>query len=252
MRRLLAIYARIGRVYWAWLPTLLLLAAIVFLPLGLIASLAVEIELSSFGFGSVWTVALLGGAIMALVATSLLGEVFFSGAIAIGLTQPQHERPPRLREIARRINYRRLIVVDVLYVALVVLGMVALVIPGMLAFVYLGLAGPVVEIEDRTVRQALRRSLQLVRGNFWLVLLVLAPIQIAGEVAGEFLGHLVHEALGDTFLGSWLAETVSSSVLSPIFAVACVLLTLELIDRKDGSAPTLRHQPAPVEMAASA
>ena len=249
MRRLLSIYARIGRVYWSWAPTLLLLAAIVFLPLGLLGALASEVDVDSLSIDSAAKVAALAGAVTAGTATSLIGEVFYSGAIAIGLTHPKDEKPPSLREIARRINYKRLIAIDIVYVALVLLGMLAFLVPGVLIFVYLGLAGPVVEIEERTVRQALRRSYELVRGSFWLVFFVLAPIEIAGDLVGEYLGHLVHDLLGESFLGSWLAETVSSSVLSPLFAVAAVLLTLELIERRDGSAPALKHQPSPGEPA---
>lgn len=246
VRKLGSMYARIGRVYWSWAPTLLLLAAIVFLPLGLVGAVATEIDLDSIDVDSAAELAVLIGAIGAITATSLLGEVFYSGAIAISLTHPAHDHPPKLREIARRVNYRRLIVIDIVYVALVLVGLAAFLIPGLLIFIYLGLAGPVVEIEERTIRQAFRRSLSLVRGNFWLVFFVLAPVEIAGDVIGEYLGHLIHEALYDHFIGTWLAETVSSSVLSPIYAVAVVLLTLDLIEQKDGTAPALKHQPAPV------
>ena len=117
--------------------------------------------------------------------TGLLGEVFYSGAVAISLTHPAHERPPSIREIARRLDYRRLILVDLAYVALVIVGLLAFFVPGILVFVWFGLAGPVVELEGRTVRGALRRSASLVRHNFWLVFLVLAPIEIVGDAVGR-------------------------------------------------------------------
>jgi len=251
LRQLATLYARIARVYVAWFPTLMLLAAIVFIPLGLLGALAAQIDTDSISIDSVGEIAALIGLITALSATSLLGEVFYSGAIAIGLTHARDKHPPTVREIARRINYKRLIVLDIVYVVLVVLGIAALIVPGVLVFVYLGLSGPVVEIEERTIRQAFRRSFELVRGNFWLVFFVLVPIELAGEALGEFLGEAIHEALHG-FLGEWLAETVSDSVLSPLFAVAIVLLTLELIHRRDGTAPALKHQPKPVEATVSA
>ena len=34
--------------------------------------------------------------------TGLLGEVFFSGAVAVSLTHPEHEKPPSIAEVARR------------------------------------------------------------------------------------------------------------------------------------------------------
>ena len=54
------------------------------------------------------------------------------------------------------INYRRLIAVDLIYGVLVAVGLAAFVLPGLLLYVYLGLAAPVVEIEHRGVRAALR------------------------------------------------------------------------------------------------
>jgi hypothetical protein len=246
LRELASLYARIGRVYVAWFPTLMLLAAIVFLPLGLLGALTAQIDVDALEVDSVFEVAAVLGAFSAIAATSLLGEVFYSGAIAIGLTHPEHEHPPGLREIARRINYKRLIVIDLIYVAAVLLGMAALIVPGVLIFIYFGLSGPVVEIEERTVREAFRRSFDLVRGNFWLVFFVLAPIELLGEALGELLGEWIH-GLAHGFLGEWIAETVSDSVLSPLYAVAVVLLTLELIRRRDGEAPALKHRPAPVE-----
>lgn len=244
-RKLGSVYVRIGRTYWSWAPTLLLLAAIVFLPLGLLGAIATEIDVEQLNIDSAVKVAALAGAVSLIAATSLIGEVFYSGAIAIGLTHPEHEKPPGLRQIARRISYGRLIVIDLLYVAMVIVGMIAFIVPGVLIFVWFGLAGPVVEIEEHRVRDALRRSFQLVRGHFWLVFWVLAPIEIVGDLIGEFAGEQVHHLLGDSFLGSWLAETVSSSILSPLFAVAVVLLTLDLIREKDGTAPTLNRSPVP-------
>lgn len=252
LRRVGSLYARIARTYWSWLPSLLVLAVIVFLPLGLIDALSTSLDVDSLDLDSGIKIAALVAAISALTATSLIGEVFYSGAIAISLIHPEHERPPPLREIARRIDYRRLIAVDLLYVLIVVIGMLLFFVPGVAAFVYLGLAGPVIEIERRSVRGALKRSWQLVRGRFWTVFAVFVPIELVGDSLGEWAGHLVHDLLGDTFLATWLAESVANFLFSPLFAVAAVLLTLDLIDEKDGTGPALnpRPKPAPAPTAA--
>jgi hypothetical protein len=242
--RLVSLYARIWRAYRAWAAGLLLLALIVFVPLGLIDALTAEVDLDSLDLTSGIKVAALLAAVGALTTTSLLGEVFFSGAVAVALTHPDHERLPPLREIARQLSFGRLIAVDVLYV-LIVAGLLVLLIPGVLAFVFLGLAGPVVEIEDRTVRGAFSRSWRLVRGNFWLTLGILGPIEIVGDSVGKAIAGLVHTLLGHSFLAGWLAESLSNLAFSPIFAVAAVLLTLELIAAKDGVGPRLNSAPAP-------
>jgi hypothetical protein len=249
-RQLASIYGRIARTYWSWGPTLLLLAAIVFLPLGLLDSISAQLNVDSVDLDSGVKVAALVAAVGALTATSLVGEVFYSGAIAIFLTHPEHERPPSLREIARRIDYGRLILVDLAYVAIVAVGLLLLFVPGVLAFVWLGLAGPVIEIEKRTVRGALGRSVSLIRGSFWLVLLVLGPIEVVGDTGGKLLGAVVHGILGHSFLGTWLGEAVANVFLTPIFAVAAVLLTLDLIAARDGRAPKLNRTPEPTPLAA--
>jgi hypothetical protein len=244
-RKLASLYARIGRTYWSWAPSLLLLGAIVFIPLGLLDALAITVDVDSLDLTSGIKIAALVVAVGALTATSLLGEVFYSGAVAVSLTHPAGDRPPSVREIARRLRYGRLIAVDLVYVAIVAVGLLLFFVPGVLAFVWLGLAGPIVEIEDRTVRGALRRSWDLVRGNFWLVFFVLAPIEIVGDAVGEGIGELIHGALGDSLLATWLAESLSNIAFAPLFAVAAVLLTLELIKEKDGAGPRLNSAPAP-------
>lgn len=245
LRRLAATYRRIWRTYWSWAPSILLLAVVVFVPLGLLNALTMNVELDSLNIANGIKLAAFALAVTVVTATGLIGEVFFSGAIAISLTHPHGESPPPLREIARRLNYGRLIAVDLAFVGIVAVGLVLGFVPGVLAFVWLGLAGPLVELEGCSVGGALRRSLQLVRGGFWLVFWVLVPIEIAGDAIGEVLATLVHDLLGHTFLATWLAESLADAALSPIFAVAAVLLTVERMAAKEGTAPPLHASPAP-------
>lgn len=244
-RRLTSTYGQIWRTYRGWASSILLLAAIVFIPLGLLNSLTLHVELDALNITNGVKLAALALAVGAITLTGLLGEVFFSGAIAVSLTHPHGEDPPPLREIARRLNYGRLIAVDLLFVAIVALGLLLGLLPGLLAFAWLGLAGPIVELEERSALAALRRSLELVRGNFWLVFGILAPIEIVGDALGVGLAALVHEILGHTFLATWLAEALADAALSPVFAVAAVLLTVELMREKEGVAPPLHASPVP-------
>ncbi len=166
--------------------------------------------------------------------------------MAISLPHPAEAHPPHLREIAGRLAYLKLIAVDLLFVAIVVIGFLLFLVPGILAFVFLGLAGPIVEIERRGVFAAMRRSVQLVRHHFWLALFVLGPVEIVGDAVAEQLAHLVHGALGDSFLAVWIAEAAANVVFTPLYAVAVVLLTLDLIKATDGVAPHLNREPARV------
>ena len=57
-------------------------------------------------------------------------------------------------------------------------GLLLLVIPGLILFNVLALVGPVIEVENRKVMAAIRRSIHLVRGHFWSVAL-LATLPVA-------------------------------------------------------------------------
>lgn len=233
-----SIYARIVRTYAQRAPSLLLLAAFVFVPVGLIDALAIKAQLGSSSVRDGLEIAAAIGAVLALSLTALLGEVFYSGAVAISLTHAKRGRPPSLWETAKRLKYARLIAVDLIYGLLVTIGVIFLVAPGVIVFTFFGLAGPVVEIENRGVRAAFSRSLSLVRGRFWTVLGVLAPIEIIGDSVTDLLTSYVHHLLGGSLVAEWCAESLSNIILAPLYAIAAVLLAIDLIAAKDrGQAP---------------
>lgn len=243
MRSVFSLYARIWRTYFAWARTLLPLAFFVFVPLGLIHAIPVHVDATSLNLDSGLEIVGSGLALLLLVTTGLLGEIFYTGAVAIALTHPHEGEPPSLLQVAGMIGYWTLIAVDLIFGVLVALGVVAFVVPGLLAFVYLGLAAPVVEIEHHGVRAALARSVRLVRGHFWLVAAVLVPIEIFSDVATNLTTHLTHSLLGDSLVAEWLTDTATNIALTPFYAVAAVLLTLDLIATKDGGGPRLHSTP---------
>lgn len=244
--RLRSLYREIVRTYIAWAGTLLPLAFFVFVPLGLVHAIPVHVEATSFDFENGIAIAAAVLALLLLVTTGLLGEIFYAGAVAIALTHPRGAdgRPPALRQIAAMIDYRVLIAVDLIFVVLVALGVVAFVVPGLLAFIYLGLAAPVAEIEQRGIRASLARSVQLVRGHFWLVLAIFVPIEIFSGVATNAATHTTHAVLGDSLVAAWVTDTATNILLTPFYAVAAVLLTIGLIAAKDGTGPRLHSDPA--------
>lgn len=245
LRDLLSVYARIGRTYWRWAPSLLLLALAVFIPLGLLHAITVNAEIGSLGFSAGFKLLAAIAAVLAIAATGLIGEVFYTGAVAILMTHPREGRPPSLREIAGMVNYRTLIAIDLLYGALVAVGLIFFFVPGILAFVWLGLTAPVVEIEHRGIRAAFARSLRLVRGRFWTVALVLIPIEIVGDSLTDLATHLTHNLFGSELICEWIADVIANVAFTPFYAVAAVLLTVDLIREKGGGAE-LHSEPAAV------
>jgi hypothetical protein len=245
LREPLALYARIGRTYVSWARVLLPLGVIVFLPLGLVHAIPVHAHLDSIDLDSGVLVLSLAVAVLALAATGLIGEVFYTGVVSIALTHPRlGGRPPSLGEVAREISYGRLIAVDLIYVVLVAAGLAVLFLPGVLIYVYFGLAAPAVEIEGHGVREALRRSASLVRGHFWLVLSVLVPLEIAGDLVTKLATDLATSLLSGSLLVEWLTDTLTNILVTPFYAVAAVLLTLDLIAARDGESPKLHSAPA--------
>ncbi len=240
---LISIYARIGRTYVRWAPSLVSLAVIVFIPLGLLHAITLHAEVGSFGFGVGLQLLATAAAVLAIAATGLIGEVFYTGAVAISLTHPHEGRPPSLREIAGMVNYGPLIAIDLIYGAAVAIGLVLFVVPGVLVFVWLGLAAPVVEIEHRGIREAFARSARLVRGKFFVVTAVLLPIEIAGDALTNLVTTFAHSLLGDSLFAEWLADVLSNLAFTPFYAVAAVLLTVDRI-RENGGGIELHSKPS--------
>jgi hypothetical protein len=240
----LSLYWRIWRTYFAWAGTLLPLACLVFVPLGLVHAIPVHVEATSLTPDSGLKIFGAALALLLLVTTGLLGEVFYTGAVAIALTRRHDSEQPSLREVVGMIKYRRLIAVDLIFGVFVAVGVVAFVVPGLLVFVYLGLAAPVVEIEHCGVRAAFARSLKLVRGHFWIVLAVLVPIELVSDGLTDLATAGAHALLGDSLIAEWLTDTATNIVLTPFYAVAAVLLTIDLIAEKDGTEPRLHSHPS--------
>jgi len=225
------IYVRTARTYWRRGGYLLLLGIAVFIPLGLINALADGIQQVRIedlgGFTDLGTYAILA-AIVLQALTSLIGEIFYSGAVAIALARGEESQPPPLLTIAKHLSYGRLIVIDLIVAAGTAIGLLALIVPGLVFLTWFALAGPIIELEGTRVRDALRRSRQLVRGHFWAVFLVVLPISVGSEILSTASLGWFHEIIHSHILSDWAGEAATGILLSPIYAVAVVLMTLEL------------------------
>lgn len=225
------IYVRTARTYWRRAGYLLLLGIAVFVPLGLVDALAdriQEIRVEDLGgFTDLGTYALLV-AIVAQAVTSLIGEIFYSGAVALALARGEGSEPPAFLTIAKHLSYGRLILVDLIIAAGTAIGLLALVVPGLVFLTWFALAGPIIELEGTRVRAALKRSRQLVRGHFWAVFGVVLPISVGSEVLSTASLDWFHELIHSHILSDWAGEAVTGVLLSPLYAVAVVLMTLQL------------------------
>jgi hypothetical protein len=237
------LYRRILATLRAEALPLLTVAAIVFVPLSLLEAVAgqtTEIDLDDV------TVLEAGGlAIAALVqiGTSLVGEVFYAGVVAALIVEKRTGIRRRLGDVARELPYLRLLAVDLFYSLGVAVLLLLLIVPGVLFFTYFALTAPIVEIEDRGIRAAFRRSRKLVRGHFWTVLAILLPVSAVIELLTEADQAAVNALLGESLVSDWLGTSIVNVALTPIYAVAAVVLTIELIEAKGDPLPA--PSPAP-------
>jgi hypothetical protein len=160
---------------------------------------------------------------------SVFGAVFLSGFLCRIVGQIEHgDKRASLWQVARSLPWNRLVRADLLVFVLVVLGVIALVIPGLVMFCLFALVGPVIEIENRPVRAALRRSAHLVRPHFWWVALIAAVpllvptnLQVGGDAEGSHgIAHVVEEIVLHGFVGA-LIEAAVGLVLVEL----CIRLT---------------------------
>jgi hypothetical protein len=156
-----------------------------------------------------------------LISTALavLGSVFLSGFVCRVVASAEHrlQRAPA-GQVAKNLQWSRLIRADLLVVVFVVLGLIALVVPGLIALTLLCIIGPVIEIEHKPVWAAARRCAHLVRLKFWwMLLLATLPLVMVSEIESfapepHSVGAAL-EALAVRGLGTGVLQAVIGLVL---------------------------------------
>jgi hypothetical protein len=211
-------------------PALLVAGLIVFVPLSLFDVLtedAVHIEDPDTG------TLLAGLATLAVAAVAaMLGEAIYAGMVAAVVVADREGRPHSVGESLRHLPYGRLLAVDALAAIAIALGFLALIVPGFLFVAWFALVAPAVEIEGLGVRDSFRRSRTLVRGHVWFVLALLLPILVAQDALSSGLQSASLWGLGEGFFGDWVGALVANLLTSPFYALAVVVLLLELAGRR--------------------
>ena len=223
------------RQYWR---LLLLGGVVVFAPLSLLDLLSEHLQEPLFDdqheVGSGTVVALIA-AIIGLGAGSLLGEVVYAGFVsAVVVGGHTGERRP-LREILGHLPIGRLICIDLLWAALIILGFLALLVPGLLFLAWFALVAPAAEIEDRGIVGSFRRSRELVRGHFRLVFAFVVSLLVLEELLTQLADSVSLWGVGDGLAGEWLSGALASLLVTPPYALAAVVLFLRLRDAQAAS-----------------
>ena len=185
------------------------------------------------GEGDLVDGALAGRALASLVVAvvSILMWTVLTGAISRAAAGTFLGRDLEIGESYRYglARFWSIVLVGVLSALAIVGGFILLVIPGFIVLAHLTCVIPVLVIEDRRGREALRRSWDLVRGFGWPVFWTI--------VVAALLTGLVNAVLTAPFGDSWalrsLAASVASVLTMPYTALVGVLIYLDLRVRKE-------------------
>ncbi len=185
------------------------------------------------------------GAAIASFASAVfatVGVVVYAGILDKVVGAHIHGHPDlRVSQMWSVLPLRRLVAADVVLVVATLVGLALFVVPGVIIFTLWSLVGPVITIEDRSVRSALRRSARLVRPYFWLTLcLVTVPLQVEQAVL-----HWIDYAriFEHPFVPAFLLNGVLGMVVGSVVGLVEVVLAYELIRTIDPSAAPAKHAP---------
>ena len=206
------------------------LAIVVLLPQAVFDALAGDIDIDRVhNLGDVARLA----SIPLAIAINLGGEALYAGIVAAAVLHWRAGR--RMRDVgggARTIPYKRLIVIDLLIAVAAAIGFALLVIPGVILYTYVGISPALVKLERLSVRDAIAKSIELVRGNFWRVLLFTAAVVLVSDSLATALESPIHGLSGEIVF-----NLAIEAVFEPFQGLAIVLLALALME--------LRGEPMP-------
>lgn len=222
--RPLAIFREVLAAYRRHWRVLLGAALVLFAAFNLLELLVPGIQLDHLDArGVLVAVPLAAGAF----GVSSFEEAFYEGVVAAAAAEWRTGRPrPSLVTVTRSVPYLPLVAVNLLTAAGTSVGLLFFAVPGFVFGTYTALAPALVKIEHLGVRAALLRSLELVRGSFWAVAILIWGVYLATEAATSGLDALLHGVLPE-----YVAQTAAETLLAPLYGLAAVLAAHDLIER---------------------
>jgi hypothetical protein len=176
-------------------------------------------EISSQRFG--WEAA----AGIAVFSASSLGLTFYAGMLErlVGSVE-RNEAPQAINQVLRSLPWGRLILADLFLFVIDGLAALLVVVPGLVVGTLFALVGPLINLLDLSVPQALRRSVKVVWPHFFVVFcFITLPLAIEHEVLVLVSDLIPNEQLWLIFL--------SSFILGDLFGMALGLMEVTLAER---------------------
>lgn len=177
------------------------------------------------GIRSAKDIALLG-AILLTTAINLMGQAIYAGLTAAADIDWRAGKPlPPLSTLIRSLPIGGLIVLDLLLSFGFALGILLLVVPGLVFLAYVGISPAVMKLEHRGPIDAMRRSVELVRGNLWRVFAIVVGVILITELAVQAITFPFHGLPLVTAI-----DLVAEGLLQPIEGLAVVVVAVRLLE----------------------
>lgn len=214
------------RAHWLFL---IVAAIVVLLPQALADSLLDHLNVE--GIHSARDVAVVVAAPLTVIV-NLFGQAFYAGLAAAALIEWRAHRPlPGIRALLRSVPLGRLVLLDIVLTLGIAFGLLLLVIPGLIFMAYFSISPALVKFEHRGVWSSMRRSRELVRGNFWRVMAIVVGTIVFTEIAVSLISAPFHGLAIVTFV-----DLAADGLFQPIEGLVIVVVALALLELR-GEAP---------------
>jgi hypothetical protein len=177
---------------------------------------------------------------------SLAVPFLLTGALAQAVSARYLGRPMTISQAYEALGVGTILTlvgVAFLSAILILIGLILFIIPGIYIAVRFIVASQAAVLERQGVTDSLRRSWNLVEGNWWRVFGIVIVVAILVSVLEALVGRVVSAAAGDV-LGSGLSTLVVGVFIQPIQAIALTLLYYDLRIRKEGGTSTVSSEPS--------
>jgi len=214
------------RANWFFLITM---AIVVLLPQSLADAFLGHLNVE--GIHSARDVAILVAAPLTIIV-NLFGQAFYAGLAAAAVIEWRAHRPlPGVGALLRSVPLGRLVLLDIVLTVGTAFGFVLLVIPGLIFMAFFSISPALVKFEHQGVWRSMRRSRELVRGNFWRVMATVVGTIVFTEIAVSLISAPFHGLAIVTFV-----DLAADGLLQPIEGLVIVVVALALLELR-GEAP---------------
>jgi hypothetical protein len=210
------------RAHWFFL---IVAAIVVLIPQALADGFLDHVQVE--GIHSARDVAILA-AVPLTVVVNLFGQAFYAGLTAAALIEWRAHRPlPNILALLRSVPLGRLVLLDLVITLGTAIGILLLVIPALIWLAYVSIAPAIVKFEHAGVWGSLRRSRELVRGNFWRVFGIVVGTIAFTEIAVAALSAPFHD---DGIVAA--VDLAADGLLQPIEGLVIVVVALGLLEMR--------------------